>query len=167
MKRTKSLTIKSIKIYKGITVGLITAIFLSYFVMNLMDRGLFGLLLAGSYVIIMIFIWFPSIKSFISKLKEVSYDDDHLYVKEGDYEIQIPFHQIKDIEIISMDGLYKFKLYHNDQFGDEVICKPSIWYPLNYKKIDKELNRIRSMVRKAHMNYKEQINATNTLASFN
>ena len=64
-----------------------------------------------------------------------------------------------------MDGLYKFKLYHHDQFGSEVVCKPSIWYPFNYKRIDAELNRIRSYVRKAHREYKEQIVLYRSLTS--
>lgn len=113
----------------------------------------------------MIFYWFPEVRKSIRRIREIAYDKENLYVKEGNYEIQIPFHDVKDIEIMSLDGLYKFKLYHHDQFGDEVICKPSLWYPLNYKKIDAELNRIRSYVRKAHREYKDKIGSDMSLPS--
>lgn len=117
--------------------------------------------------ILTVFYWLPQTRKFHSTIKEVSYDSSNLYVKEGNYEILVPFHGIKDIELVSADGLYKFTLYPPDQFGREVICKPSIWYPLNYKRIDKELNRIRAMVRKVHRKHKEQIGIDKSLASFN
>lgn len=97
-------------------------------------------------------------------IKEVSHDKENLYVKEGTYEIQIPFYQVKDVEILSLDGLYKFHFFHHDQFGKEVICKPSLWYPLNFRKIDKELDQLRFLVRKAHLEYKDDVNS-NALAS--
>lgn len=74
---------------------------------------------------------------------------------------------MKDVEIISLDGLYKFRLYHHDQFAKEVVCKPSIWYPLNFRKVDKELDRIRSWVRRAHHEFKEETYSANELQSFN
>ncbi len=100
-------------------------------------------------------------------LKEISYDSSNLYIHEADYEIQIPYYQVRDVEIISLGGLYKFHLYHSDQFGKEVLCKPSIWYPLNYKKVDKELDRIRAMIKKSHREYNEQIGNDKNLATFN
>ena len=130
-----------------------------------MDDNLFSWIIAGGYTFLAIFVWVPQYKKFFAKIKEVAYDNENLYVKEGDYEIQIPFYQVRDIDIMSFDGLYKFRLYHHDQFGNEVICKPSLWYPFNYKRIDRELNRIRSFVRKSHREYKEQIDTGPVLPS--
>ncbi|MEP0985198.1 hypothetical protein [Ekhidna sp.] len=165
MERSKSLSVKSIKAYKLLLIGAVSFLFIFYVLINSSRGGLFGILSAITYVFIMIFYWYPNLTKFFRQIKEVAYDQENLYVKEGSYEIQVPFHQVKDIEIVSLDGLYKFKLYHNDQFGDEVICKPSLWYPLNYKKIDAELNRIRALVRKAHHEYKEKIGLDKGLAS--
>ncbi|MEQ8626024.1 hypothetical protein [Ekhidna sp.] len=165
MERSKSLSIRSVKRYKLFLIAMVTLFFGFYVIYYTKMSGLFGILMAIIYVGLMVFYWYPNIGKFLRKIKEVSYDNENLYVREGDYEIQIPFYQVKDIEIISMDGLYKFKLYHHDQFGSEVVCKPSIWYPFNYKRIDAELNRIRSYVRKAHREYKEQIVLYRSLTS--
>ncbi|MEQ6168649.1 hypothetical protein AAOE16_15745 [Ekhidna sp. MALMAid0563] len=165
MERSKSLSIRSVKRYKLFLIAMVTLFFGFYVIYYTKMSGLFGILMAIIYVGLMVFYWYPNIRKFLRKIKEVSYDNENLYVREGDYEIQIPFYQVKDIEIISMDGLYKFKLYHHDQFGSEVVCKPSIWYPFNYKRIDAELNRIRSYVRKAHREYKEQIGLDRSLPS--
>ena len=165
MERSKSLSIKSVKIYKGVVIGFVSSLFLFYVIIYATRMGLMGILFALLYVGLMIFYWYPSLSKFIRQIKEVSYDKENLYVKENEYEIQIPFHLVKDVEIVSLDGLYKFKLYQHDQFGDEIVCKPSIWYPFNYKRIDAELNRIRSYVRKAHQEYKEQIGFDRSLPS--
>ncbi|WP_425391575.1 hypothetical protein [Ekhidna sp.] len=165
MERSKSLSIKSVKIYKAVLIGFISILILSYVAINAMRRGYLGILFALIYFGFMIFYWYPSLLKFIRQIKEILYDKENLYVKEGEYEIQIPYHLVKDVEIVSLDGLYKFKLYQHDQFGDEVICKPSLWYPLNFKRIDAELNQIRAYVRKAHREYKEQIGSDRSLPS--
>ncbi len=165
MERSKSLSIHSVKTYKIFTIVTLSGFVIFYIFFLGLSDSLFNWILAAGYVVLSVFIWFPQYKKFFSKIKEVAYDTENLYVKEGDYEIQIPFHQVKDIEIISFDGLYRFKLYHHDQFGSEVICKPSLWYPFNYKRVDAELNRIRSLVRKAHWDYKDQIGVDKALPS--
>lgn len=165
MERSKSLSIKAVQSYKLFLISIVSVLFITYVVIYATERGIIGILAAATYIILMMFYWFPNLKKFLNQIKEVAYDKENLYVKEGDYEIQIPFYEVKDIEILSLDGLYKFKLYHHDQFGDEVICKPSIWYPLNYKKVDAELNRIRSLVRKAHREYVPKIGDERTLPS--
>lgn len=158
----QTLTTKAIKTYKITTVVLMLLGGVVYLVMGANIAGVWGVMMYGVFVVFIIRKFFNETHS---KIKEVSYDKENLYVKEEEYDVQIPFYQVKDIEIVSMDGLYKFKLYHHDQFGREVICKPSIWYPLNYKRIDAELNRIRSYVRKAHRVYKEQIGSNRSLPS--
>ena len=165
--RSKSLSIKNVKAYKIFLLSSLAVFVIAYALFSIHSGDWSGIFIAIIYPIILVRFWFPQMKKSLNKLKELSYDKENLYVMEKGYEIQVPFHQVKDIEIMSTDGLYKFTLYHNDQFGNEVTCKPSLWYPLNYKRIDKELNRIRMMVRKAHQNYKEQIENNKSLASFN
>lgn len=165
--RSKSLSIKYVKAYKIFLMSLLAAFLIAYALSSSHSGNWYGVFIAVIYPILIVRFWFPQMKKSLNRLKELSYDSENLYVMENGYEIQIPFHYVKDIEIMSLDGLYKFTLYHNDQFGKEVVCKPSLWYPLNYKRIDKELNRIRFMVRKAHQNYKEQIEHNKSLASFN
>lgn len=165
MERSKSLSIKSVKRYKYVLVVFMSILGLIYTTSFFTRFNPLNLILGAAWFALLILYWYPNILKFLKKIKEVSYDKENLYVKEGEYEIQVPFHEIKDIEIVSLDGLYKFKFYQNDQFGNEVVCKPSLWYPLNYKKIDAELNRIRSMVRKAHHDYREKIGVDRGLPS--
>ncbi len=165
MERSKSLSISSIRRYKLITVTAISVMVISYILLLGFSDNWSSWVFAAVYLNFGVFVYWPRFKDFLNKIKEVSYDKENLYVKEGDYEVQIPFYEVKDIEIMSLDGLYKFTLYHHDQFGNEVICKPSNWYPLNYKKIDAELNRIRGLVLKAHHNYKEENTLNHALPS--
>ncbi|MEM9897032.1 MAG: hypothetical protein AAF789_11750 [Bacteroidota bacterium] len=165
MERSKSLSIKSIRRYKLFVVINISILFLFYVGFQLIEGGVFGIIVALAYLFTMIFYWYPSIGKSLKKLKEVSYDGKNLYVQESGYEIQIPFQEVRDVEIISLDGLYKFNLYHHDQFGKEVVCKPSLWYPLNFKRVDKELNRIRYLIRKAKWSQRELDEDSNQLPS--
>ncbi len=158
----RTLTTRGIKIYKVTTVVLMILGGIAYLFLGANIAGIWGVLMYGVFVFFIVKKFFNETHS---KIKEVSYDKENLYVKVEGYDVQIPFHQVKDIEIVSMDGLYKFKLYHHDQFGNEVICKPSIWYPFNHKRIDAELNRIRSYVRKAHHKYTEEIGTERALPS--
>ncbi|WP_420578424.1 hypothetical protein [Ekhidna sp.] len=165
MERSKSLTTRAFAIYK-ITLVVILFLFVGFYaITHIQKGGWFGYLIGFGYPFLVMAYWYPSFLRRIKSMKELSYDSENLYVKEKNYEIQIPYHLVKDVEIVSLDGLYKFKLFQHDQFGDEIVCKPSIWYPLNYKRIDAELNRIRSYVRKAHRVYKEQIGSDRSLPS--
>ncbi|WP_420319116.1 hypothetical protein [Ekhidna sp.] len=165
MERSKSLTTRAFLIYKITIIGFL-CLFVGFYVFTHIQRGgWFGYIIGFGYPIFLLAYWYPSFLKRMRSMKEVAYDSENLYVKERDYEIQIPYHNVKDVEIVSLDGLYKFKLYQHDQFGDEVVCKPSIWYPLNFKRIDAELNRIRSYVRKAHHEYKEEIDSNRSLPS--
>lgn len=166
MERTRSLSIKGIKRYKMFGYSGILFVLCLYAYSGLQRGDTFGLIMSLGIGAMVIFYWYPNIGKFLSRLKEVSYDSENLYVVEGDTEVQIPFVEIRDVEIVSLDGLYKFNLFRDSQFGKEIMCKPSNWYPFNFKKVDRELNRVRALINKAHWEYKEQITDNNQLASF-
>ena len=42
----------------------------------------------------------------------------------------------KIIEITSLDGMYRFNLMDQEVFGPYILCKTSMWYPFNFKKVD-------------------------------
>lgn len=108
----------------------------------------FGFLFGRMPMVVVYGIIFYKVVKHIKQLKYLEYDDSNLYVKHHDYEVQIPYEQIKEVSIVSIDGLYKFVFYKANQFGEFVLCKPSLWYPFNYPRIDDELNRIRAMIDK-------------------
>lgn len=100
-------------------------------------------------------------------MKDISYDDAHLYINENGVEEQIPFYEIRDVEIVSLNGICKFNFFNIQLHGGAVTCKTSMWYPLNFKKVDKEFNRVRALIRKAHQQYKPEIGQEKNLASYN
>lgn len=167
MNRTKTLSSRYFKFYKIIlAAGFLFLIALIVYPKT-DDNLLIGLLFSGLYLFFIIRFWFPSFLQMIKSFKQVSYDQANLYVKHRDYEIQIPFERIKNIELKSLDGLYCFELMDEDQLGKYVYCKPSMWYPFNFPKVDNELDRIRKMIGKRKRerydnNYSVQLNSFNS-----
>lgn len=82
----------------------------------------------------------------VSKIRSVSYDDGSIYYVKKDYEVQIPFDDIKSIDIKSLDGVYEIMLYTPTQIGDRVYFKTSLWYPFNFKKQDEKVNELRHKI---------------------
>ena len=139
--RSRSLTTKTIKLYKGAITLLLTALILAMIYFRLEQGSTIGLIMLSPYLYFLYRIW-----NGLKLLKEISYDDHSLFVKQKEFEIEIPLYRIKNVELISLDGIYKFELHDVDQFGDTVFCKPSIWYPFTYSKVDDELRKLRKMI---------------------
>lgn len=148
MERTKSLSIGAIKAYRIFLISLVTVLFGVYLFLMSRDGQTSSLILVGVYCVFLGF-QVPKFKKFLNQIREVSYDAENLYVKEKDQEVMIPLSGVKDIEIASLGGIYKFNLYDKTIYDGAILCKTSLWYPFNHKKVDKELNRVRRMVRKA------------------
>jgi hypothetical protein len=96
-------------------------------------------------------------------LKQISYNNQFLYVHEEGVDTQVPLERIRDVEIMSLDGMYKFHLMDKEAFGPYIMCKTSIWYPFNFKKVDKELDHVRYLISKRKREI--QIEQTNQLPS--
>ncbi len=79
-------------------------------------------------------------------LKNISYDASSVYYEKEGFEVQIPFEDIKDIEIKTLTGIYTINLYRPAQDGKEISFKMSLWYPLNFKKQDEIVNKLRDRI---------------------
>ena len=90
----------------------------------------------------------PRIKDSLKAIKQVSYDDQHLYIFDKGIDTQIDLERVKNVEITSLDGLYRFNLMDQEAFGPFILCKTSMWYPLNFRKVDKELDHVRYLISK-------------------
>ena len=154
MQRTKTLATYAIVVYKSIILLIVGGVLLTIIVKS--ESRLTSLLLLGQYSYLFYFV----LKG-VFGIKYVEYYDANLYVSHNDYQVQIPFEEIKEVELLSLDGIYCFRLYKKGQLGKEIRCKPSIWYPLNFKKIDEQLNYIRYLIAKRKMQYREQIGQGN------
>lgn len=81
-----------------------------------------------------------------AKLQHVEFDAEFLYVIGGKQDMIIPLENIESVEIVSLGGVYKVNLYHAEQLGDHFYFKPSLLYPLNYKRKDALVNQLRAAV---------------------
>ena len=88
-------------------------------------------------------------------IKAVEFDQEFLYVSEKGYEVIVPLDNIKNVEIRSLGGIYKVNFFDEIQSGHEIFFKPSLIYPLDFRKQDTKVNILRSNVSKA----KRQIKA--------
>ena len=156
--RTKALSSSYHKLYKLLQALFITALLVVIILLMTMRSGE-GLLERLLSVIIVI-PYVCSIPAFIRQfngIKDISYDHENLYInkKEG-LEEQIPFYMIKDVELVSLNGIYRFNFQDKELHGGRVSCKTSLWYPFNHKKVDKEFNRVRLLIRKARKEHERQ-----------
>lgn len=94
-------------------------------------------------------------------VKNVSYDDSAVYYDRNGYEVQVPFEDIRDIELRTLDGVYRINLFRAAQDGKAILFKTSLWYPFNAGKQDEMVRVLRSKVDKYKRNlapiYTEQL----------
>lgn len=91
-------------------------------------------------------------------LKNISYDDSSVYYEKAGFEVQIPFEDIRNIEIKTLTGIYTLNLYGKSQDGEKISFKTSMWYPFNFRKQDEKVNELRDRVDK----YKRSFNSQHT-----
>lgn len=84
-----------------------------------------------------------------NRLQQVSFDERFLYVIDKAQELVIPLENIESVEIETLGGVYKVNALHAEQFGKQFYFKPSLFYPLNYKKKDALVNNLRRQIQRA------------------
>ena len=82
----------------------------------------------------------------IIKIKSISYDESSIYYNKKEYEVQVPFEDVRDIEIKTISGIYKINLYAPSQDGSSIMFKTSLGYPFNFKKQDEKVNELRDRI---------------------
>ena len=68
------------------------------------------------------------------RVYRTEFDDEFLYIIQRNQDLLIPLENIKDINLVSMGGVYRVDLYAKEEFGNTFYFKPSLLYPFNYKK---------------------------------
>lgn len=100
-----------------------------------------------NYVIpIMIYLQAHIYYGLFLNLKYVSYDEGSIYYNEDDYEVQVPFEEIRSIELQSITGIYSIKLLLRSQGRTEIYFKASLWYPFNFQKKDEIVEELRNKI---------------------
>lgn len=89
----------------------------------------------------------------IMRLKTIDFDSANLYIIENGQEVIIPYNEIKEIKLRSLIGTHSINLYHDKGFGKEFYFKSSLWYPLNFKKVDEVVFQLQSNIEQAKQQY--------------
>jgi len=92
----------------------------------------------------------------IVNIKNISYDESSIYYDKKGYEVQIPFEDIKRIEIKTFSGIYRINLFSPSQDGSSIMFKTSLWYPFNFRKQDEKVNELRDRVDKYKRSFNSQ-----------
>jgi|GEM_PF-5639524 len=114
--------------------------------------SLFSTWIRGIQLIFYIYMPMLFLHRVMSRLRDVSFDNEFVYYTHNGYEVQVPMYDIASVEITSLGGLYKINLIVPTQIGMTIYFKPSIWYPLNFSKHDEKVNVLRSKIISAKRN---------------
>ena len=143
--RTTIVSTSKLKTYRIwsliIVIGLLTSI-IGFTLFRIIYQNIF---FEGLSTIVWIIIFYRAIHV-ILKIKSVSYDGSSVYYDKRGFEVQIPFEDIKGIEIKTISGIYKINLFAPSQDGPSIMFKTSLWYPFNFKKQDEKVNELRDRI---------------------
>lgn len=93
----------------------------------------------------LIYVWFRVNRSVL----HVEFDDEFLYVMLNQQDLVIPLENIKDVNLVSMGGVYRVDLYSKEIIGDKFYFKPSLLYPFNHKKKEAVVDILWSNINRA------------------
>lgn len=156
--RIKNLSTRFLSAYKYGIVVLVGGLFCLMMYLSWHD-GWFGLIYH-----LLFYGWFGYLwLKLNAKIYHTEFDDEFLYVKYRNSEVLIPLENIKDIELKSAGGVWRVDLAYADLPGDHFYFKPSLLYPLNYKRKDALVNLLWNKIEKART--KVNVIQPNTLRS--
>ena len=91
------------------------------------------------------YVWFKVNAS----VHRVEFDDDFMIVILKGQDLLIPLENIKDVNLISLGGVYRVDLYSPELIGDKFYFKPSLLYPFNHKRKEAIIDILWSNIEKA------------------
>jgi hypothetical protein len=131
--RIRNLSTRYLGFYKYGAMVIILAIcsfVLYYFRDTIFAKGSFSSWYFPIYWVYLLYLWWRVNQ----KVFHVEFDHEFMYVKQKDQDLLIPLENIKDVNLVSFEGVYKVDLYAKEIFGDKFYFKPSLLYPFNHKK---------------------------------
>lgn len=146
--RIRNLSTRYLSLYRYGAALLIVVLFGAYFYYQVLEylekRRLSSLLMPFNFSYLL-FIWFAVNK----RVYHVEFDDDFMYVTQKGHDLVIPLENIKDVNLVSMGGVYRVDLYAKELFGDKFYFKPSLLYPFNHKRKEAVVDILWANVEKA------------------
>ena len=147
--RIRNLSTRYLIYYKSLGYLLISAsaIFIVslYLERDFKKEGYFGGAFSFGYVIYGCFLWWNVNK----RVYYVEFDDEFMYLTQKGHDLVIPLENIKDVNLASLEGVYRVDLYAKELFGDKFYFKPSLLYPFNHKKKEAVVNILWANIEKA------------------
>ena len=152
--RTTILSTSNLKNYRTTIIVIDSLILMSvvYLMISMLHAGE-GIL--SSLVIPVQYLVFHMYYPMFLKLKNISYDNSSIYYNKKGYEVQVPFEEIRSIEIKSLTGIYGIHLFTPSQGESIIYFKASAWYPFNFRKRDEMVNELRDKID----NYKRRLSS--------
>lgn len=126
--RIRNLSTRYLELYRYGFVVVIVAFGVAL-VHSILQTGGFYSIILCSYII---YRWLKV----HTKVFRVEFDDNYLYILKRKQDVLIPLENIKDVELKSFSGVWRVDLFYEDVIGDHFYFKPSLFYPLNYRKKD-------------------------------
>ena len=143
--RTTIVSTSKLKTYRIIALTLVSGITLAVLVFGLISVLRFGDYFQLFMIPLYIMLAYRAIPAII-RIKSISYDDSSIYYERDGYEVQVPFEDIRNIEIKTISGIYQVNLFALSQDGKSILFKTSLWYPFNFKKQDEKVNELRDKI---------------------
>jgi hypothetical protein len=131
--RIRNLSTRYLSFYKYglmVIILVVCAGIAYYYRENLFERGSFSSWYLPLYWAYLFYLWLRVNK----KVFHVEFDHEFMYVRQKEQDLLIPLENIKDVNLASIEGVYKVDLYAKELFGDTFYFKPSLLYPFNHKK---------------------------------
>ena len=146
--RIRNLSTRYLNFYRYGVASILSAIAIAFLVagyLAYLGEGHLSNLLMPVYWCYFIFIWFKVNQ----RVYHVEFDDEFLYVAQRGHDLVIPLENIKDVNLVSVGGVYKVDLYAKELFGDKFYFKPSLLYPFNHKKKEAVVDILWANIEKA------------------
>lgn len=147
--RIRNLSTRYLTFYK-LSVTIVLGCLIGLFLWNGYNeyqegKGLGSLLFAPMTYGYLIYIWYRVNRSVL----HVEFDEEFMYVMLNKQDLLIPLENIKDVNLVSMGGVYRVDLYAKELVGEKFYFKPSLLYPLNHKKKEAVVDILWSNIEKA------------------
>lgn len=130
--RIRNLSTRYLAFYKwGVGLIILTVVLLFvFFEVDSLKKLRIGMLFWPMYYGYFLYLWWNVNK----RVYHVEFDNDFMYVIQRKQDLLIPLENVKDVNLVSMGGVYRVDLYVKELFGDKFYFKPSLLYPFNHKK---------------------------------
>ncbi|UII28598.1 hypothetical protein LVD15_09285 [Fulvivirga maritima] len=81
-----------------------------------------------------------------ARLKSIRFNNHFLYIEERNCPIKLPLTEVRNVELRNFTGVHVIHLDRDFGFGKEIYFKTSLFYPFNYKRVNRDLYLFKKMV---------------------